>query len=276
MKTALVFSSSVAASCVGATASAFCLRRLGVETIVLPTTVLGRHPGWGPPGGHPLSEEHIRSMWEAIKKQDIPIDGVITGYLAAESHIDIALDIIADVRAANSNAVIIVDPVMGDNGQLYIPQPHASAIKSRLVPLADIITPNAWEFSFITDCNAQSLESIKKAADKLPLQSLVTSVLVKSETGENEIGALYTDETKSALVQHKKFKTVPHGGGDALSATFLAHLLKGTSPHESLAKSVSSIFSILSATVKLDAGELPLIREQDALIKASPLKIKTL
>lgn len=271
MKTALVFSSLVSASRVGATASAFCLRRLGIETIVLPTTVLGRHPGWGSPGGQALDEEHIRSMWSTIKEQNIPIDGLITGYLAAESHIDIALDIIADVRAANSNAVIIVDPVMGDNGRLYIPQQHANAIKSRLVPQADIITPNAWEFSFITDCDVHSLKSIKNAACNLSVQSLVTSVLV-----ENEIGALYTNEAQCALVRHKKFKTVPHGGGDALSATFLAHILNEMPPQESLARSVSSIFSILSSTKDNDAGELPLIRKQDALFNARPLAIQLL
>lgn len=276
MKTALVFSSFVAASRVGATASAFCLRRLGIETIVVPTTVLGRHPGWGPPGGQPLSADHIRSMWSTIKEQNISIDGVVTGYLAAESHIDIALDIIEDVRAANSDPIIIVDPVMGDNGRLYIPQQHAEAIKSKLVPQADIITPNAWEFSFITDCEPHSLASIKNAATHLSIQSLVTSVPIKNEDGESEIGALYTDKYQSALVQHKKFKTVPNGGGDALSATFLAHVLNGMSAHDSLAKSVSSIFSILSATANMDAGELPLVREQDALIQATPLNVKIL
>lgn len=271
MKTVLVFSSCVAASRVGAAASAFCLRRLGIETIVMPTTVLGRHPGWGPPGGQALSEDHIRSMWDAIKEQNIPIDAVMTGYLAAKSHIDIALDIIADVKTANAKPIIVVDPVMGDNGKLYIPAQNAQAIKSQLVPQADIITPNAWELSFLTGCDAQSLESLKKAAHDLSMQSLVTSVPV-----QNNIGALYTHETQSALVQHKKFKTVPHGGGDALSATFLAHLLNGMSPYESLAKSVASIFSILSSAVETDAGELPLIRKQDKLLKAKPLKVDIL
>ena len=269
MKTALVLSSFVSASRVGATASAFCLRRLGVETIVLPTTVLGRHPGWGPPGGQALETAHSRSMWEAIKAQDIIIDGVLTGYLGADEQIDLALDIIADVKAINPKAMIIVDPVMGDNGKLYIPAPRARAIKSKLLTQADIITPNAWEFSYITDCDPDALDSIKTAARGMQIQSLITSVPIA-----NDIGALYTDKSRSALVRHKRFKVVPHGGGDALSGTFLAHLLNGASPHEGLAKSVSSIFEILSSAVQTDAGELPLIRKQDAFIHAVPFKIE--
>lgn len=271
MKTALVLSSFVAASRVGATASAFCLRRLGIETLVLPTTVLGRHPGWGAPGGQAIETEHLRSMWEAIKAQGIIIDAVMTGYLAANSHIDLALEIISEVRAINPKAIILVDPVMGDNGKLYIPVQRANAIKSKLVPVADIITPNAWEFSYLTDCDPESFESIRAAATQLPLQSIVTSVAIG-----DDIGALYTSKNQSALVKHEKFNSVPHGGGDALSGTILAHLIKGEPVRDTLLKSVSSIFSILSSYDEADAGELPLVRKQECLIEANPLKLEIL
>jgi len=271
MKTALVLSSFVAASRVGATASAFCLRRLGVETLVLPTTVLGRHPGWGAPGGAALDVSHLRDMWSAIKKQNIKIDAVMTGYLASDTHIDLALEIIADVKTNNPKAIILVDPVMGDHGSLYIPEHRANAIKSRLIPQADFITPNAWELSYITDSNTQSLTHIKKAAAHLPMQSLITSVPIAQD-----IGALLTLKDETYLVHHQKFETVPHGGGDALAGTFLAHLLYGRAPEDGLSRSVASIFAVLSAAVASDAGELPLIREQQALIDATPLPLEIL
>ena len=128
MKTALVLSSLVAASRVGATSSAFCLRRLGIEAIVLPTTALGRHPGWGQPGGKALDTSHLSAMWSAIKQQKIQIDAIMTGYLASDSQINLALDIIKDVKALNSKVLIIVDPVMGDHGHLYIPEQRADCL----------------------------------------------------------------------------------------------------------------------------------------------------
>ena len=106
MKTALVISSYVASSRVGATASAFCLRRLGIETIVMPTTVLGRHPGWGAPGGNALDTDHLRDMWAAIKSQKLKIDAVMTGYLADDAHIDLAANIISDVKTENPGVII--------------------------------------------------------------------------------------------------------------------------------------------------------------------------
>lgn len=271
MKTALVISSFVAASRVGATASAFCLRRLGIETIILPTTVLGRHPGWGVPGGRALDSDHLRDMWSAIKAQDIKIDAVMTGYLAANDHIDLAADIIADVKAANKDALIMVDPVMGDNGRLYVPDSRAQAIKDVLIPLADIITPNSWELSYLTGQPADNRKAVLEALTDIRTHTLVTSVI-----SGLEIGALYQDDTDVLFTGHKRFDAVPHGGGDALAATFLAHRLNGRDPETSLSQSVASIFAILSAAVKSDAGELPLIREQDALINAKALIVEKL
>jgi len=271
MKTTLMISSYVAASRVGVTASAFCLRRLGIEVIALPTTILGRHPGWGTPGGKALDAEHLRDMWTAIKAQNIKIDAVMTGYLAADDHIDLAVEIIQDVKKASPEAIIMVDPVMGDNGQLYIPEARAKAIKAKLLPAADIITPNAWELSFLTGKPANTLAETQQAVLPLNRASLVTSVI-----HNDRIGAVFIDGPAKYFVHHEAFAKVPHGGGDSLAATFLAHLLAGDLRRNALAKSVASIFAILSAAVDTDAGELPLVREQDALVIAKPLPIEIL
>ena len=261
MKTALVLSSYVSASRVGATASAFCLRRLGIEAIVLPTTVLGRHPGWGSPGGQALETSHLEDMWEAIKLQNIQIDAVMTGYLASDAHVALASKIISDVKTLNPKALILVDPVMGDHGQLYIPESRAQALIKALVPQADWITPNLWELSYMNDIEKPpTLADLKANLKKLSVNCLVTSVPFK-----NGIGALLSADDKLYRVHHKKFETVPHGGGDALAGTFLAHLLKGHDAQDSFARAVGSIFSILSAANASDAGELPLTREQHLL-----------
>ena len=271
MKTALIISSYVAASSVGATASAFCLRRLGFETLIIPTTVLGRHPGWGPPGGQSLGANHLRDMWAAIKAQNIQIDAIMTGYLADDAHIDVAAEIISDVKNTNPDAIILVDPVMGDNGRLYVPESRAKTLIAKLLPLADIVTPNAWELSYITEKPATHLESILETLSDLNTACLVTSV-PHNET----IGAVFVDGPARYFVHHKSFQSVPHGGGDSLAATFLAHLLLGDLRRNALAKSVASIFAILSAAVETGAKELPLVQEQDALIIAKPLPIKIL
>jgi len=269
MKTVLVISSFVASSRVGATASAFCLRRLGVEAVVLPTTLMGRHPGWGPPGGGATQVEQLEDMWQAIRKQGLRFDAVFSGYMGHMDHVALTARIIREVKEENSNAIILVDPVMGDDGALYIPEDRAQAIRTDLLPLADILTPNVWELSYLTVTKANTATALAQSCKAWNADVLITSVPV-----ENEIGALLVTSQDGFLVQHKKFEKVPHGGGDALAATYLAHNLLGLSPRKALEFSVASIFEVMSAAKKLDAGELPLVRKQGALVSAPPLKSK--
>ena len=254
----LILSSTVASSRVGASAASFCLQRLGIETVVLPTTVMGRHPGWGKPGGAAVQAEILNDVWAGVKAQGIIFDAVLTGYMGHLEHIQLGVDIIEHVRSTNPKALITVDPVMGDHGRLYIPEPRAAAIINKLIPQANFITPNLWE-----------LEYIQNHLDSLPAR-LVTSV----PDGEN-IGAVWEGEVERWQVSHTQFETVPHGGGDSLAALFLGRRLLGETPKHALAKSVASVFEIMRAANALDSGELPLIRMQAFINDAIPLELKS-
>ena len=252
----LILSSTVASSRVGASAASFCLQRLGIETIVLPTTLMGRHPGWGNPGGGATDAAVLRDIWKAVTAQEIKFDAVLTGYMGETAHIDLGEDIIDHVRAINPKAIIAVDPVMGDHGQLYIPDHRAAAIIERLIPKADFITPNMWELNFI------------KASGAILPDRLITSV-----PDGNKIGAVWHGQKERWQVSHTQFDSVPHGGGDSLAAIFLGRLLLGASPAEALAKSVASVFELMRAADALDAGELPLVRMQAFINDAIALEI---
>lgn len=257
---ALILSSTVASSRVGASAASFCLQRLGIETVVLPTTLMGRHPGWGIPGGGATDAGMLRDVWVGVSQQNIKFDAVLTGYMGATAHIDLGVDIIDHVKSNNPNALIAVDPVMGDHGQLYIPEDRAAAIIEHLIPKADFITPNMWELDFI--------ESHIKSLGTLLPDRLVTSVL----DGDN-IGAVWQGQKERWQVSHAKFKTVPHGGGDSLAALFLGQLLLGATPAAALAKSVATVFELMRAADALDAGELPLVRMQAFINDAIALEL---
>lgn len=273
MKTVLVISSVVAASRVGATASAFCLRRLGCEAVVLPTTVFGRHPGWGAPGGTRTPPELLRSIWDGIAAQDIRFDAILSGYMGGTEHVALAADIISTARVKNPDLHVLVDPVMGDHGKLYIDEPVAEAIKTTLVPLATIITPNVWELSYLTGQTATSLDAIARVARTLPCNSLITSV----PDGE-QIGVMMTESARSHILSHAKFDDVPNGGGDSLAGTYLAHRLSGRSGPDAAAHATASIFEIIKSAQNQSGfrGELPLVHAQNALINTPPLKITAL
>ena len=264
----LLISSTVATSRVGASAASFCLQRLGVETVILPTTLMGRHPGWGAPGGGAVETARLSDMWTAIRAQNLTFNAVLTGYMGERSHVDLAAEIIADVRDISPDAKIWVDPVMGDNGALYIPEDRAAAIRDHLVPLADCITPNLWELSWLSGQDLHTPQDIRAQATNYP------SALVTSVPDAEQIGAVWQDADGAWITAHARFDSVPHGGGDSLAAILLAHHLRGLDAQIALRTAVGSIFDIMRAADAVDAGELPLVRCQSALIAPNLLDLK--
>ena len=267
MPKVLLISSTVASSRVGASAAGFCLERLGIETITLPTTLMGRHPGWGDPGGGAVSTQRLQDMWVAISKQNLNFDAVLTGYMGETGHIDLCSDIIADLKSRHSDIEIWVDPVMGDHGQLYISEDRANALRDKLIPLADCITPNLWELSWLTGKPLKTPDAIRHAIEPFE-KALITSV----PDGE-KIGAVWSSKTANLMCSHQRFENVPHGGGDSLSAILLAHHLWGREERMALMRALGSIFDIMKAAQEMNATELPLIRCQDALIRPNRLDV---
>jgi len=255
---------------------------------------MGRHPGWGNPGGGAVEAERLKEMWEAIKAQDIKFDAVLTGYMGQAEHIALAANIITYIKLVNPKAYILVDPVMGDfqgrdfqagethhDGKLYIPETRAKAICQTLLPLADIITPNLWELGYITGRALNTTQDALSALQELGRAAIVTSVPYRHGTDE-EIGALLYDGSVASQSHHKKFTSVPHGGGDSLAGLYLGHYLRGDTPRMAMRKSVSALFQIMNLAQDIkrnneapDASpfiyELPLIQGQDSLINSPPL-----
>lgn len=265
MKTVLIISSQTAASNVGATASAFCLRRLGVRTIVIPTTLLGRHPGWGTPGGGAISAEHMRSMWEAIKAQDIKIDAVMTGYFAQEDQIDVAIEAITWVKQKKPRAKILVDPVMGDvpkgetHSRLYISEALSRRIILELIyNHAEYCTPNEFEISHMH----------KYWPIERPTFEGWRIITTSARFPDGRIGSCLQQWPSYHNIAHERLESVPHGCGDSFAALFLGHLLLGETAEMAHIKAVSSLFAMIQKTVALKSQELALEAAQDFIADA--------
>ncbi|GLQ20687.1 pyridoxal kinase [Algimonas porphyrae] len=267
MTRVLMISSFTATSHVGSVVSAFVLRRMGIDVTVLPTTLFGRHPGWGSPGGNIVPSSQLEDMWDAVqtqsREQGLPFDAVMTGYMGETGHVELAETIIRTLNPP----LVLVDPVMGDGSRaregLYIDADRAEAICDRLIPLANIATPNLWEWRFMTGNLSED--------DPIPPRPLtgINETLVTSVTSGPQIGAMLFEAGRTHTIMHDRFQGVPNGGGDALAAAYLGHRLSGTPPREAMGRAVSAIFAVMQAANAADAGELPLIRAQHFLQSAA-------
>ncbi len=224
MAKVLAISSQTVFGPVGNSAAVPALQAEGHEVLALPTILLSFHPGHGAPSGQRTPAPLMQEMIEKLEKLGAlkNCNAVMTGYFADAGQVKVVAQAIAHIKKQNSNCVVLVDPVIGDDGALYVSQTVAEAIRHHLVPLATIATPNAFELSWLTGKDVSDEKSATEAASHLGLaETLITSVL-----SGDELATLLVAEGHKQLYKAKRLAQVPHGTGDFLSGLYLAHRLK--------------------------------------------------
>ena len=263
MPLALLLSSHVAASRVGAQVQAMALSQFRIDPVEVPTVLFGRHPGWGAPGGAAVAAEVFAGMLEGVEAQGLfgLTDLLLTGYFASAEQVRIAALTIDKVRAASRNGayaarpLVIVDPIMGDTAKgLYIRADVAEAIARELLPLADVVAPNAWELERLTGVTVTDAASAVEAARRLGKPTLVSSI----DCGD-EIGVVYAAPEGAWLASHRRLATAPSGTGDLLTALFAARLLEPATAPERLSMAVGGVALAVEAADMWDAPELPVV-----------------
>lgn len=274
MPLALILSSHVAGSQVGATAQAAALAPFAIDAMVVPTVLFGRHPGWGAPGGAATPIEIFEGMLEGIAANGLLglTDLVITGYFASPAQVEAAARAIDAVRAAPRQGAfapaptVMVDPTVGDEGKdLYVAVETAEAIRELLVPRADLVACNAWELQWLTGAEAHEPAAALRAARQLGKPVLVSSV----RRGE-EIGAVLAAAGEAWLALHAEIDTAPSGTGDLLTALYAAAVVEGQTPSHALARAVGGVAETVAAAKLWRAPELPIVAMGARLKQTSP------
>lgn len=228
----LILSSYVAASRVGGGAQALALARLGIEPVLVPTVIFGRHPGHGPPGGAPVEPAMFEAILGGVAASGAfyGLDAVITGHFSSAQQVAVTAEALERVRAAAPDALIVVDPIMGDEGTgLYVREPVAEAIAAKLVSMADVVAPNAWELARLS---GQPVTSPTEAA--VAGRALGRPVLVSSVPAEGDIGVVHVAGDIAWLARHSRAAAAPKGTGDLLTAMFVAAAIQRRSPPRAL------------------------------------------
>ncbi len=268
----LSIQSHVAYGHVGNSAAVFALQRLGVEVWPIQTAELSNHPGYGEFCGRVADAAAVRDLVQGIAARGVfaQCAGVISGYLgAAEIGAEI-LSAVAAVKAANRAARYCCDPVIGDAGRgVYVRPEVGQFLRARAVPAADVVTPNAFELDYLTGRTNATLADAWAAIDALhalgPRVVLVTS-LVSAETRVDAVDLVVSDNAGRFRVRTPKLVHGANGAGDALAALFFAHLMRGASAADAMARAASSVFGILRRTAQAGAREMLLIEAQDEIV----------
>lgn len=228
----MILSSWVASGHVGLSAAVPALQALGHDLTQLPMTVLSNHPGWPQVAGGPVSCTQIAAMIEALDGNGwlASHDAVLTGYMPTPDHAALAAGLIRRLCAVRPAPLVVVDPVLGDRPKgLYVPGAAAEAVREHLVPLADILTPNAFELGWLTGLETDTPQDARKAAEDLLHRGPAQDVLVTSMPAPVGMTGLLSVTHHAPLVwTTTRHEGVPQGVGDVFSALIAAGLPAGT------------------------------------------------
>ena len=169
------------------------LSAMGIQPIPAPTAVLSAHTAFPEFVAQDLAD-YLSACLNEWQRMQLKFDCVYTGYLANARQADIALHFLKE----QADAFIVVDPVLGDDGQMYraLPKEMPEAMK-KLCAAADLITPNLTEAALLTGQeypgSAVSESMLRELLEKLLALGaktvLITGVILNSESVSESVSS---------------------------------------------------------------------------------------
>ena len=241
----LAVSSQVACGHVGLSAIVPAVQALGHDIIALPTIIISNHPGHPHVAGSRIEPKTVDAMVDALEANGWlkNVDRVLTGYLPTEGHVASARRMIDLAKLSSPSATIMCDPVIGDEVEgIYIDIHAADAIREQLLPVADILLPNAFELGWLANRQITTEDDAVIAARSLrPSQVLATSI---PTSDPSSLANLLITQHSIERYQSRKQKHIPKGTGDFLSGVFVAD--------PDLARTIARVNALVEASIGND------------------------
>lgn len=186
---------------------------------------------------------------------DIRPDAVKIGMVSSSGIISAIVDKLKEYEAEN----IVVDPVMvATSGARLISDDAVEALKTQLLPLASVITPNIPEAEVLSGMTIKTEEDMVKAA-RFINEKYGCAVLCKGGHSVNDANDLLADGEKIVWFYGKRINNPnTHGTGCTLSSAIASNLAKGFDMEESVRRAKNYISGALAAMLDLGKGSGPM------------------
>jgi pyridoxine kinase len=279
--TVISIQSQVAYGHVGNSAAVFPLQIHGIDVVAVPTTLLSNRPGYPTIRGRVLDAELVADLLLGIEERGA-VDGcrmILSGYLGSPEIAAVVADFVARARARNPALLYCCDPVLGDRDRgLFVQAAIPKLVRDRLCPLADILTPNHFEFEYLVGAKtttkttaATSSEVIAQSQTLLargPSTVVITSTEL-SDTPDGQIETLAVERSQSWRVRTPRLPINPSGTGDLFAALFSAARVQGADTKDALGHAASAIFAVLERTAVSGTEEMRIVESAEQLVRPS-------
>jgi len=208
----------------------------------------------GVTGVHEIPTEIIAAQIEAVLT-DIGADAVKTGMLASSSIVEVVSQQLKTFRVT----ALVVDPVMvAKSGDSLLHQDAVEALRTLLVPLATVVTPNIPEAEVLTGVKIVSDDDMRRAAESIVGMG-AGSVVVKGGHREGPATDLFYDGDRFQEFTAPRIDTKnTHGTGCTFASAVAAGLAKGLPLLEAVAQAKEFVTAAIGSSFPIGQGHGPL------------------
>lgn len=196
----------------------------------------------------------VRAQIQSVMS-DIGADVVKIGMLARAEIIDVVAEELSDI-----DALIVLDPVMvATSGDTLLEPDAIEALKTKLIPLADVITPNVPEAELLTGLKIEDMSDLSKAGEAL-LEMGAYAALMKGGhlKGKTLVDVLVSEDGASLMTGPRLHTRHTHGTGCTLASAVAARLALGVPLEEAVSTARDFVFEAIRTAPKLGGGNGPL------------------
>jgi pyridoxine kinase len=162
------------------------------------------------------------------------------------------------------------DPVLGDRDRgLFVPADLPPLVRDRLCPLADIITPNHFEFEWLAGAEARTVDQMIARARAFGARGPSTVVVTSAEltdTPDGQIDTLAVEQSRAFRVRTPKLPISPNGTGDLFASLYVAASIRGKDTPDALGHAASATFAVLERTAARGTEEMRIVESSELLV----------
>lgn len=222
---------------------------------------------------------------------------LLTGYIGNDRFLRKVADTVKKLRAVNPQLVYgncliclpssnsnmnegclchaVCDPVMGDNGQMYVPETLLPIYRDEIIPLCDICTPNQFEVELLTGKKVQTVSDAWQAMQWFHTQGVRTVALSSTDLGPADGLLAFVSHKDDANNTRRLSMCIPKQGngvnftgtGDLFASLFLAHSTLAPNLKTAFENTVASLQSVIYNTIQRMPPNLPKVESRHRELK---------
>nr|CAH7764422.1 unnamed protein product [Callosobruchus chinensis] len=277
----LSIQSHVVSGYVGNKSAVFPMQLLGLEVDFINSVQFCTHTGYKKVTGQVLTEKDLSELMDGLIENEIDsYSYLLTGYIGAASFLQEIIKVVKHLKTKNPKLVYVCDPVIGDNGKIYVPKELIPIYKEFIIPLATIMTPNLFEAELLSDIKIKNPDDVWDACKILHSKGCQT-VVISSAEFENIPGLhIFASNMKGKDTQRytlvvDKLPIAFIGTGDMFASLLLSWMHKTNGDIKlSLERTVATLQAVLKRTASSIKGCTPTSRQKELRLVQSKQDIE--